>query len=102
MSNVRKTNKIRYNFRFEAQKLLRISILGSRVASHVATIFKNLRLRGSKMELLIKKMCRWNIPDLIEYGELLGLVGLTSAVSFGDLCRHWPNLSGNIFETIIF
>ena len=27
------------------------------VASQVATIFENLRLRESKMELLIKKMC---------------------------------------------
>ena len=40
-------SKVAKNLRFEARQLLAI----------VATIFENLRLMGSKMELLIKKMC---------------------------------------------
>ena len=42
------------------------SLWGSTVASQVATIFENLRLRGSKMELLIKKMCNdvWKVGGI--------------------------------------
>ena len=45
-------SKIAKNLRFEA-------LQPATVASQVAKIFKNLRLRGSKMELLIKKMFKW-------------------------------------------
>ena len=46
------------------QKLEKFTkVRGWTVASQVATIFENLRFRGSKMELLMKKMCMSQITN---------------------------------------
>ena len=57
-SYLRKTNKFVKISDFMLKSCQEFLIWGWRVARQVATIFENLRLRGSKLELLIKrKMC---------------------------------------------
>ena len=51
-----KLTEVAKNFYLEAQKLLRISHIRLESCQPGCYDFENLRLRGSKMELLIKKM----------------------------------------------